>query len=164
MKKLFLIFLFILFGLYSIFNGLGILSLRYDILSFTIKLIWIGAVFFMIFKLKINPNFKTFLIIVFLPIVFFISKLQNSFKFLPTAFGTYELHAIYYMDNSISPKSQDRIEYYTKEYGLNNTAKKYESVNIYIGFIELRKEIYATSSDEINSYKHQKWIKKIDSP
>ena len=57
----------------------------------------------------------------------FISEANKQVAFFPT-FGDYQIAATYYDSQNKFINSQSRIEYFRKDYGLNDTSEKYEKV------------------------------------
>ena len=156
MQKVPLITLNLICGAYSILNGLGLLSLTIVFISIIIKALWILSSIY-IFNTFINKSFlKVILVFIFIHCLIIATKLHRQVSFFPT-FGDYELTAIFYNNKDQAPARQSRLEYHTKEYALNNTAEKYEKVEVYLGILEFRKTVWK-NIDELNKYRFEKWL------
>ncbi|WP_375558701.1 hypothetical protein ACE193_13215 [Bernardetia sp. OM2101] len=136
-------FLLILTGIYSLLSTSEILSIRFDFISILIKLIFIGLLFWNVNSLY-QKNYKAISIIFFsigiMMTVFFLG-IYKQVAFFPT-FGDYQIAATYYDSKEKSISSQSRIEYFRKEYGLSDTAEKYEKIEVFLDFFESREVIY----------------------
>ena len=70
--------------------------------------------------------------------------------------GDYQLKAVYYNQQNLLPKFQNRLEYYEKTYGINNTSIKYEEVFVYGYFFEFRKVNWVNEA-ELENYSLEKY-------
>ncbi|WP_196886329.1 hypothetical protein [Aureivirga sp. CE67] len=144
MKNSYKIIIFFLLGIFSILNAMEVLSLRFHFVFLGLKIFWVCWVFYIIYKLKINDFIKACFTLIFMIASFFILNIHNYFKFFPT-FGDYTFGAAFYQNCEASYNSQDRIEVYYKDYGLNDSSTKFVSVKSYFYFFETREEIYRIS-------------------
>ncbi|SDL25791.1 hypothetical protein SAMN05421823_10534 [Catalinimonas alkaloidigena] len=140
-------------GTYCSFDGLGIVSSRFALLSLLIKAVFCILGFYYLRVLFTASKLSAYKLvaIAFIPFLILITGVFNYFSFFPTL-ETYELKVIYFNNSDKEPEEQNRIEYFEVEYGLFNTATKYERVSTFLEVFEIRKRIFPPY-EELRRYK-----------
>lgn len=142
MKTRAAVILFFLFGCLSILSAMDVVTSRFLVLTVLFKFFFFLSSYVILKKLEIKSRPLLVLgIILLFPILLFGSGIFSKLAFFPTI-GGYELKCIYYKTDNINILNQNRIEYFEKRYGINNTAEKFEKVTPFLGFLELREEIF----------------------
>ena len=149
MKKL--ILLLIISGTFSLLDGFGILTIKLESITIIIKMIFFISIIIIGQNLfsKRRALALIILVILFIPISIISTGFHKNFEFFPT-WGTFELVTVFYDETPNKKSEMERVEYYEKDYGMFNTAEKYEYVRTYWGLIEIRKEIHPDYNDLIN--------------
>lgn len=67
--------------------------------------------------------------------------------------GTKSLDKIYFKNTELEVDAQDRIEVFGFDYGLFNHSKESQKVELYFGFIEIRKFVSQQDVQELKEVK-----------
>ena len=152
-QKLLFTLVYLITFAFSFFNGLGVVSLTIGFVTILIKTILFvltGYIIHQLIRRGINLDVLSIIVtFIVLPFSIVILKIHRQFMFFP-CLGDYQLKAVYNQQNLL-PKFQNRLEYYEKSYGINNTSIKYEEVCVYGYFFEFRK-VKWVNEDELDNY------------